>query len=148
MYRLAKALWFKHLDPVIPEVIEEGVDEEEYDDYDENIYEEVVDTEREEDRMIAGKRRREPEYEEEYLEESVVPGPSQAGEYVYEADEEGEDWDGYEEEGDYEDYGDGEAAQEYEGVYQGGYFDGVNHAGYYAGANYHEGINNLYEDVF
>ena len=79
---------------------------------------------------------------------SVVPGPSQAGEYVYEADEEGEDWDGDEEEGDYEDYGDGEAAQEYEGVYQGGYFDGVNHAGYYAGANYQEGINNLYEDVY
>ena len=161
LYRLAKALWFKYLDPEIPQAIEEGVyeeEEDEYDEYDENLYEDYEDTGR--DRVATSDgRRREAEFEEDYLEESVVPGPSQAGgeyvyeadgrnqaeeEYTYEADEEGEDWDGAEEEGDYEDYG--EVVQEYEGVYQGGYFGGVNQGGYFDGVNqaqggYFEGVN-------
>ena len=89
LYRLAKALWFKHLDPDIVQAAldkGEGEEEEDYDEYDENLYEDYEDTEREGDKRS---RRREAAYEEEeYLEESVVPGPSQAaGQYLYETDE-------------------------------------------------------------
>lgn len=175
LYRLAKALWFKHLDPEIPQAADKGVEEEEeYDEYDENLYEDYEDTEREGGLVDGGDGRRGEaavHEDEEYLEESVVPGPNQAGgafvyetvagqeagggEFVYEADEEGEDWEEDEEEGDYEDYG--EVHAEYEGAYQGEYFDGVNQGGYFGGANqaeYNAGANhfddtsNLYEDVY
>ena len=202
LYRLAKALWFKHLDPEIPQqtlvqeveeeeqALDKGVEEEEeeeYDEYDENTYEDDEDAERGGgDRC---NRKAAAAYEEDYLEESVVLGPNHGGEYdfgvdarqevggeyAYEADEEGEDWE-EEEEGDYED--NGEANAEYEGVYQGGYYDqGLNQDGYFggtyhnqggdydqggnyegannqadyyaaAGANNFNGTNNLYEDVY
>lgn len=176
LYRLAKALWFKHLDPKIPQALDKGVEEEEeYDEYDENLYEDYEDTETErEGGLVDGEERRgeaAAHEDEEYVEESVVPSPNQAaggyvyetvagqeagsGEYVYEADEEGEDWEGDEEEGDYEDYG--EVHAEYEGVYQGQYFDGVNQGGYFGGVNQAEyyarangfdDTSNLYEDVY
>jgi len=175
LYRLAKALWFKHLDPEIPQAADKGVEEEEeYDEYDENLYEDYEDTEREAGLVDGGDGRRGEaavHEDEEYLEESVVPGPNQAGgafvyetvagqeagggEFVYEADEEGEDWEEDEEEGDYEDYG--EVHAEYEGAYQGEYFDGVNQGGYFGGVNqaeYNAGAchfddtSNLYEDVY
>ena len=182
LYRLAKALWFKHLDPDVLQAPVKGVEEEEeYDEYDENLYEDYDDNEREGGLVDGDVRRRETAAfeEEEYLEESVVPGPNQAGgyvfktnagqvegdgEYVYEADEEGDDWEGDEEEGDYEDYE--EVHAEYEGVHQGEYFDevnqggylqganqaeyyaGANQAAYYAGANHFDDTSTLYEDVY
>ena len=132
LYRLAKALWFKSLEPDIGPSQAEVVEEEEYDEYDESIhYEEEVEVEERGDSELAGERRR-----EDYtpLEELDDEGVSQvAEEYDYEADEEGEEWEEGDDEGDYEDYEES-AQDEYGKAYNQGYY-GANQGRYYQEAN-------------
>jgi len=132
LYMLAKALWFKSLEPDIGPSQAEVVEEEEYDEYDESIhYEEEVEVEERGDSELAGERRRE---EDTPLEELDDEGVTQAAEeYDYEADEEGEEWEEGDDEGDYEDYEES-AQDEYGKAYNQGYY-GANQGRYYQEAN-------------
>ena len=132
LYRLAKALWFKSLEPDIGQSQAEVLEEEEYDEYDESIhYEEEVEVEERGDSELAGERRREDDTPLEELDDEGVT--QVAEEYDYEADEEGEEWEEGDDEGDYEDYEES-AQDEYGKAYNQGYY-GANQGRYYQEAN-------------
>ena len=69
MYRLAKALWFKSLEPDVRPSQAEVVEEEEYDEYDESIhYEEEVEVDgRGDSELVAGGRQRQDTLLEELM---------------------------------------------------------------------------------
>ena len=88
LYSLAKALWFKSLEPDIRPSQAEVVEMEDYDEYDEGVhYEEEVEVDgRGDSELVAGGRQREDTLLEELDDEGVT---QVAEEYDYEADEEG-----------------------------------------------------------
>ena len=163
MYRLAKALWFKSLEPDIGPSQAEVVEEEEYDEYDESIhYEEEVEAEGRGNSELGGVRRTE---DDTPLEELDDEGMTQvAEEYDYEADDEGEEWDPVfkrtgeweegDDEGDYEDYE--ESAQDehgkaynqgYYGAHQGRYYQEANQTAYFTQSGQYDRGYSLQENV-
>merc|ERR1712013_678301 len=114
LYRLAKALWFKSLEPDIRPSQAEVVEEE-------------VEVEGRGNSELAGERRREGDTPLEELDDDGVT--QVAEEYDYEADEEGEEWEEGDDEGDYEDYEES-AQDEYGKAYNQGYY-GAHQGRYY-----------------